>query len=396
MAKQTLPATTHGDLRSKANANFDELYGGLAGVTLLDKTADYTVVQADEGKLIRGNAASGAIVFTLPASGSAVGQLMHFRKTDSSANRVTVRLSDAVTDIAWLSSQLDNVEFFWSGTNWIARRWNIAPLLVVFTTPGANTLTKPPLAARIRGILFGGGGGGGGGRCGATASIRSGGGGGGSGATVSFDILASALGSTETVTVGAGGTAGASAGTSAANGGTAGAGGATTLGSLVKAEGGLAGGVGSTAATAAGGIALFSNNLGLAASGGASSTTTTSNPGGISCSAGGGGGGGGRDASDVTRLPGAGGDGSRGAVTTATGGAATGVAGTDVTNTGAQLGGGGGGGGPYGNGANGTSGGNGGAPAGGGAGGGACDVGFTSGAGGAGGRGEFRGTWTFG
>lgn len=106
----------------------------------------------------------------------------------------------------------------------------VAPTVQIFTSSG--TYTKPAgLVAAIVEVC--GGGGGGGGVAGATGN---GSGGGGGGASTMRRLLASAIGATETVTVGAGGAGGDTAGGDGATGGT------SSFGSLVDAPGGGGGG----------------------------------------------------------------------------------------------------------------------------------------------------------
>ena len=91
-----------------------------------------------------------------------------------------------------------------------------------FTTAGAATWTKPTSFAPtfVRVVAYGGGGGGGGGGSQTGAVVRCGGGGGGGGARIERIYRAADLGATESITVGAGGTAG----TAGASGGAGGAG----------------------------------------------------------------------------------------------------------------------------------------------------------------------------
>lgn len=98
----------------------------------------------------------------------------------------------------------------------------------VFTTTGANTWTKPVGINSVRVIVAGAGGGG----AGAAASEVAAGGGGGGYAEEFIDVTGT---SSETATVGAGGTAG-SAGNNAG-----GVGGTSSLGSLLSATGGVGG-----------------------------------------------------------------------------------------------------------------------------------------------------------
>ncbi len=92
-----------------------------------------------------------------------------------------------------------------------------------------NTYSKPANLKFIRVRLVGGGGAGGGANATAAAQFACGGGGGGGGYAESI-ILASSLSASESITVGAGGTA--------VSGGTGGSGGTSSFGSLVSASGG--------------------------------------------------------------------------------------------------------------------------------------------------------------
>jgi hypothetical protein len=114
-----------------------------------------------------------------------------------------------------------------------------------------DTWTKPTGAKLVHYLLIGGGGGGGSGRRSAsTNSLGGGGGGAGGGITAGF-VDPAFLGSTESITVGAGGTgAGDTADNTNGAGGTAG--GESSFGSFIKARGGAAGGGGSSSAGAAG------------------------------------------------------------------------------------------------------------------------------------------------
>lgn len=213
-----------------------------------------------------------------------------------------------------------------------------------FTASG--TFTKPPGYGAFAGFVLGAGGGGG--KSGSTPTT----GGGGGGACVPFTLLASAVGTTETITVGTGGPGASSAGVGTA-------GGNTTLGSLVTAYGG--GGGGGNASTnyvgGGGGGALSAGSVGNAsgASGGNPNGSSTL---GVSKDFGGGpsqmpavyGGGGGGDAANAAGLSlyGGGGGGGGGASPGAAGTSAFGGAGGAGSNSGTgtagtQPGGGGGG-----------------------------------------------------
>jgi hypothetical protein len=263
----------------------------------------------------------------------------------------------------------------------------------IFSTAGTFTWTKPnpTLAKSVNIQLFAGGGGGGGGRKDTTLlTAKSGGGGGGGGGYLNITIPAAALGVSESVVIGAGGTSGS--GSTTGSGVAGGNGGNTTFNSLI-CLGGLGGGVGSTNAASGGNGILNSNN-------GASSSITGN--GGIGSPTGvalptqfGGAGGGGGGCISAAGSVFAGGVGGRSNVLNFNGGASganTGVSGTAGTNnTSASTGlfavGSGGGGGGAGLAVSGGAGGAGGFPAGGGGGGGATETGTSSGAGGIGGDG---------
>ncbi len=305
-----------------------------------------------------------------------------------------------------------------------------------------DTYTKPSGAVLVIVEAIGAGGGGGGGMGGSAGNNRRGGGGGGGGVKVWKVMPATTVGTTETITVGTGGSAGSGgssgagtdggvggnssfgshltgygggggAGTTTTNGGGGGGAGINAVGgnstSATGADGGGPGGssggasgsagnnnddhggAGGGGATAAGGNAAYGGG-----GGGGGNPSATAGAGGSSTeSCPGGGGGAGVDTSNVERVGGAGGAvGSYTAGGGGAGGAVNGGAGTAGSAGGAsnsELCGNGGGGGGGQDSGTGGAGGNGGAP-GGGAGGGAGGT-TTGGAGGTGGVGEVR-VWT--
>lgn len=227
------------------------------------------------------------------ASGTA-NQALYFNTTTT----LTSGVLPAAGGGTGLSSPTDNATLVGSGTAWVA---TTVPLcldsvgqhlnfdqstntfscgtssnvgiggqdLQTFTTSG--TWTKPggnPKSTRL--ICTGGGGAGGGGASVASGTAASGGGGGGSGFLIDTVIAATSLGATETVTVGAGGTAGTAGSTSA--GGTGGNGGTTTFGtwiSITGGGGGQGGAIGGNTGGGGSGGAISGGSPGSAGGGGA-------------------------------------------------------------------------------------------------------------------------------
>lgn len=318
-----------------------------------------------------------------------------------------------------------------NGTTWASTAPSGSANFQEFTCSG--TYTKPSGANFVLVEAWGGGGGGSSGP--RSSCLRPGGGGGGGGSYTQRLFKAACVGATVTVTIGAGGSGGASRTTDNQNGLQGSVGGDTTFGSLLTAYGGGGAPAVSLGLSNAGGGAgvLSAGSSGSVTPGAPVSRTSTYNivygqfGGGFGCGStncggqpsGWGGGSGGRGSGNCCAViraatpggssfqggPGGGGGGGRGNLSKAyydaaagggitgsigggaaggAGGCCNGVAGTAGSG---RQGGGGGGGGKYGAGG---AGGAGGQPAGGGGGGGASYNGFNSGAGGNGGKGLVR------
>ena len=151
-----------------------------------------------------------------------------------------------------------------AGVAWVAASGGIASAdIQEFTSTGTSTWTKPTGAKLVYVLMYGGGGGGGSGRRRALASSAtsaSGGGGGGAGGRSELWIPASALGATETVTVGAGATGGAAQTADDTNGNNSTGGGNSSFGSwgLARVGGNGSGGstTGGTNGTGGGGVRM--------------------------------------------------------------------------------------------------------------------------------------------
>lgn len=257
------------------------------------------------------------------------------------------------------------------------------------TFAASGTWTKPPGATLVTVIAIGGGGGGGSGAVEASGTVASGGAGGGGGGLSVASFPAAILGSTETVTVGAGGAGGAAVGTtaSAGNAGATGHNSSFRSSSLLVASGGTQGAAGTTGAATGGGAGGggFSGSAGASSSatGAAGSTAAGTGMGGA-----GGGSGGGVTTGAAASAGGAGGavnsSGGNAAGTAGASAGGAGGAGGGTTATYPVAGAGGGGGGSSVTAVAGGVGGAGGIYGAGGGGGGASLTGQLSGAGGAG------------
>jgi hypothetical protein len=124
MAKATNLNTT---LRVKATTPYSATLpdvGWSPTVTMLAKSADYTVTLADAGSdcQIAVDASGGARTITLYAASSNAGRQIKIKKTDSSANTVTIdgnsseTIDGATTQV--ISAQYTSLSLVCDGSNW--------------------------------------------------------------------------------------------------------------------------------------------------------------------------------------------------------------------------------------------------------------------------------------
>jgi hypothetical protein len=298
------------------------------------KTTNYTLLAADDGKLIdadgSGNSPAG-LTLTLPAAASSSGFVISVMNTGATGT-VTIDGNGAETidgeTTLDITDQFGAATVRCDGTEWHAVQKPLATVGQAEAEAGAATTRRAWTAERVgQAIAALGGsisdqqvfdasgtwskpasgtfvlvecwaGGGSGGR-----ASDGGGGGGGGGAYTSFTSSLTALGATETVTIGAGGAA--KSGTNQIGD----VGGTTTFGSVISAYGGSGGKIGNGGGGGGGGA--FS-------AGGTTGTTTSGMAGG---GPGGGAGGAPNTPNDATSL-GGGGSGSGNQNTTGVGGKA--------------------------------------------------------------------------
>lgn len=93
------------------------------------KTGVYSVVAADESKLITADATGGAFQITLPVTLISTGMALRIVKIDASANAVTIAPSSGNINGAaslTLTRQFSAVECVWNGSTWYAFRSVVA------------------------------------------------------------------------------------------------------------------------------------------------------------------------------------------------------------------------------------------------------------------------------
>lgn len=202
--------------------------GGVASVGEATLSSNTTLGTGDRGKVVRCTS-TFTLTFTACAT-LAAGWWAYVVNEGTGSITLDPNSSEQIDGLATFVMYPGEARLIWVNAGATALESLVFTPFSVTYTSGVNTFTKPPgyIAFRRRGR----GGGGGGGKSG-SASFGVGGGGGGAG----FDEVtpASTYGTTETITIGAGGVATTSAGAG-------GAGGNTTVGSLRTAYGGGGGG----------------------------------------------------------------------------------------------------------------------------------------------------------
>lgn len=203
------------------------------------KTANYTVLSSDQGKLIT---MTGSNTVTLPAADNGPNFFIAVKNIGTGTVTVDGNGSETIDGSASFSlSQNDFSVLVSSGTTWTSMTAQAGVGsggfigTEIFTSSG--TWTKPSGTNAVEVWVIGGGGGAGGvATAGLGEAIISGGGGGG-GAV--YRYISSGLGATETVTVGSGGSGGAAGANNGSQGGT------SSFGSFGSANGGAGGTAGS-------------------------------------------------------------------------------------------------------------------------------------------------------
>jgi hypothetical protein len=108
--------------RNASALNMQTSAGGTTNLitAVINKTGAYTAIDSD--RVITCDASGGAFTITLPAASGRTGRIYHIKKTDSSANGVTVdgnasETIDGSTTVI-LSSQHDSIMIVSDGSNW--------------------------------------------------------------------------------------------------------------------------------------------------------------------------------------------------------------------------------------------------------------------------------------
>lgn len=303
----------------------------LAGgnVTTVNFAASPFALTADHAGLVLVDATAGNVVITLPAANVLAGLPYAFRRTDTTANTVTVNRAGADTiDEGGASFTLASKAAQQVRSDGVSKWSTVTPVagfrnIQAFTVSG--TFTIPSGVTKVLVEVWGGGGGGGG--TNVVGASGGGGGGGGYGRGI-YDLVP---GSAIAVTIGAGGAGGGSTATGAS-------GGSSSFGTLLSCAGGIggspyvggSGGGGGGSASGANAGSLVGAGGGSGVYSGGSSAATGGNGGGPSAGVGGAGDGTANHGALATPGGTASGGGGGGSSNTTTGAAAAGGAGMVV------------------------------------------------------------------
>lgn len=253
------------------------------------KSANYTVLTTDRGKLIDYTAAP--YTATLPTAATAgAGFVLSFRNSAASGVLTVGRNAANIDGVAadMTMNPGESCLIVCDGTGWktVGKAASVAVEVQTFTTVGAATWTKPTRGSIAVIECWGGGGSGAKG----SNTLTTIGGGGGGGNYARRIVPLSSLGSTEAVSIGAGG-----AGKSTAGAGNAGSN--TTFGALLTGHGGQGGAYDVALPKASGGGGGAGSNTsataGMGGYGGGKGGDTSGLIAGQDATYGGGGGGGG-------------------------------------------------------------------------------------------------------
>lgn len=292
---------------AQLNTNFDNLDADLPKTTA-SKTANFSVAATEFNYTYLIDSSSGAVTATLPAAADVFnGFTVRFKAVDVT-NTITIDGSGSETidgsTTTILESKNDGIELVCDGTNWrIVQPIRQYITTVYFTSSGTFTKANYPNGRLAKVICTGGGGGGGGAP---TGLNNTSGGCGSAGGTAIKNILFTALGASETVTVGTGGPGGA-----ANTAGTVGV--TSSFGAHCSATGGAGGSATLSGSNGAAGVGS-GGDLNLSGGRGSGPTSSVSNitiPAGLGGSSywGGGGGMDANAAGQTALCPGAGGGG---------------------------------------------------------------------------------------
>ena len=91
MAKQVIGTNVYwADEYAKLNANFTELYNAMGGVLTSETKTSTATITLPNDKVILCNATAGNMSINLPAAADVTGRKAFIKKTDVSANTVTI------------------------------------------------------------------------------------------------------------------------------------------------------------------------------------------------------------------------------------------------------------------------------------------------------------------